>query len=182
MLTELVALATNSVLEYDVEVNGESHRITRTGLGFTRRLLETDDLLVLQHDFSGDWMTIDFSGAWQFFDRRDLLGLVRGEAVFGSGGWGRYGLRVSPPVPESEVTSWTLGDLLGHFAIGDRYPGLTDSGADLKVIRYNPENGHLEYVVDYPLSIHQDALAYFRDRYEREGEAAFAALGIPPEN
>jgi hypothetical protein len=182
MLTELVALATDSVLEYDVEVNGETHHVTRTGLGYTQRLLETDDLLVLQHGFSSDWMTIDFSGAWQFFGRQDLLALVRGEAASESGGWGRYGLRLSSRPSEPEVASWMLSDLLSHFSIHDRYPGLTGSGAILKVSQYNPGNGHLEYAVDYPLSIHPVALAYFRDRYERDGEAAFAALGIPPED
>jgi len=181
MLTELVGLATNSVLEWDVELNGETYHLTRNGLGFTDRLLQTNDVLVLQHNFSADWMIIDFSGGWQFIGREDLLRLVRGESFSVDGGRDRYGLRLSPAPPESAVDSWTLSDFLRHLDIESRYPGLVDGGASLEVRKYYPNNGHLEYCVHHPLSIHPAALGYFRDRYARGGEAAFEAAFMASE-
>lgn len=171
LLTELVDLATNAADEYDITVNGETHRITRSGLGFTDQLLWTDDILVLQHNFSPDWMIIDFSGSWQSIHRDDLLRLVRGEPRVLDGGR-TESLLLSPAPPESEVRSWTLSDFLRHLGIESRYPGLVSLGATFEVAHYFP-SGLLQYWIYHPLSIHPAALDYFRDRYARDGEGAF---------
>lgn len=181
MLNELVELATNSVLEWDVELNGETCHLTRSGLGFIDRLLQTDEILVLQHSFSADWLIIDFSGSWQFIGRDSLLRLVRGETCDYSDGRGRYGLLVDPALPEPEVRSWTLSDFLRHFGVESRYPGLVSLGATFEVAHYFPHSGLLEYRLHHPLSIHPAALDYFRERYARDGEDAFDSIPMKAE-
>lgn len=182
MLTELVDLATGKTLEWDIELEGKSYHLTRHGLGFTERLLATDDILILQHSFDSHWLVVDFTGSWSYFSDRRLLGLIHGETVYVQGGLNLYGDEILSALPaESEVFSWTLSDLLRNFGIDDRYPGLAQSGATLRILDY-ASGRRFEYSVHHPLSIHPAALAYFRDRYERDGEAAFEALGIPLED
>ncbi len=176
MLTELVDLATGSVLEFDIEFNGQRHHITRSDLGYPERRLETDEILVLQHQLSADWLIVDFSGAWQFIGRNDILRLVRGEPAYDQGGRGRYGLTLSPAPTNETVNSWVLGDLLQHLGINSRYPGLAESDATLRIDEYRAEAARLVYTVDHPLTIHPKALDYFRAEYERSGEAAFASF------
>lgn len=181
LLTELIGLTTDTVLEFDLEVGGTIHHLTRDGLGYSVRRHETDNLLVLQHRFSTDWLIVDFTGAWQFIGRNDLLRLVRGEPVRTQGGRGRYGITLSPAPDGEVVASWALGDLLGHLGIDSRYPGLSTTDASLRVSAYNTETGWLEYHVDHPLTIHPDALRYFRGEYDRAGDTAFASLGSADE-
>jgi hypothetical protein len=102
--------------------------------------------------------------------------------VYATGGRGRYGIPIVPRVGHDSVNSWSLSDLLRHLGIGAHYGGLVDSGANLLVDGYNPSSGWLQYAIRYPLPIHSTALAYFRDEYERAGEATFAPLGIPPDD
>jgi hypothetical protein len=179
LINELVDLATDAVLEFDVEFGGKRYPVKRNGLGYTVRRFEAGDLLVLQHQAAGRWLIIDRTSGWQFVERDSLLRLVRGEQVYTTGGRGRYGIPVVPRVPDNSVTTWMLGDLLRHLGISAQYGGLADSGANLLVESYNPSSGWMHYAVEYPLPIHPAALAYFRDEYERAGEAAFAPLGIP---
>lgn len=173
MLTELVDLATAAVLEFDVEVNGRRYHLSREGLGYTDRRLETDEVLVLRHQSEPDWLIVDRAGAWQFISGKPLLGLVRGEPVFAQGGRGRYGLTLSPAPRHEAVFAWVLGDLLQHLDIDDRYPGLAASDANLHIDTYNAETGWLEYRIDHRLALHPVALDYFRNEYGRLGESAF---------
>jgi hypothetical protein len=182
MLAELVDLATDSTLEWDIELGGKTHRATRSGLGYTEQLLKTDNFLILQHNFDSRWLIIDFTGSWQFIRSEIILGLIHGETLYAEEGIGQNGIKLSPPPAESAVVSWNLNDLLRYLDIDDRYPGLTQSNAALKLRDYNPRYGQLEYTVRHPLSIPPTALAYFRDRYERDGESAFDALGVPSED
>jgi hypothetical protein len=175
MLTELVDLATDAVLEFDVEVGGQTHRITRAGLGYTGREFATNEILVLRHEVGAEWLVVDFTGAWQFVHGRYLLPLVRGESVRVQGGRGKYGLTLTPPPTEADLRSWGLADLLEHAGVKSRYPGLTAGDADLRIFDYNSETGWFEYSVHHPLTIHPDALEYFRGEYRREGETAFLA-------
>lgn len=48
MMAELIDLATDAVLEFDIEVGGQLHHITRAGLSYRRRLLAVGDMLVLE--------------------------------------------------------------------------------------------------------------------------------------
>jgi hypothetical protein len=79
---------------------------------------------------------VDLTGAWQFISLQELLGLVRAEPVYAHGGRGRYGLSLSPPPSDATVSSWVLGDLLQHFDIASRYPGLAASEVNLRVDSY----------------------------------------------
>lgn len=182
LIDELVDLATDSVLEFDVEINGERHSVKRDGLGYAVRRFTSGDLLVLQHYAAGRWLLIDRTRGWQFIERDSLLRLVHGERVCESGGYGRYGITVVPRVGDDAVAAWKLEDLLRHLGIGDRYPLLAEGGAELRVEGYDPSTGLLQYTVEHPLLIHPAALAYFRREYERAGEAAFVSLGIPPDD
>lgn len=175
LLAELVDLATDAVLEFDVEIGGTTHHLTRDGLGYSVRRFDTRDLLALQHGLSGDWLIIDFAGAWQFVGRSDLLRLVRGEPVRVQGGRGRYGITLSAAPSADAVASWALGDLLRHLGVDSRYPGLTATDASLHVSDYNAETGWLGYRIDHPLNVHPAVLEFFRGEYEHAGEAAFAA-------
>lgn len=178
MLAELVALATGSVLEWDMEHEGKTYHITRSGLGYTDELFRNDSILVLQHNFSADCLIVDFSGSWQFIGRRRLLRLVRDQEVAIEDGWGHYGLFLSPAPPESVVLSWSLGDLLRHLRIENRYPGLVQSGAELKALEYSSRNGHFVHSIHHRVSIHPDALEYFRKLYDDEGESAFDSVAM----
>jgi hypothetical protein len=172
MLAELVTLATDAVLDFDVEVDGTTHHLTREGLGFIRRRLETDELLVLQHRGGAEWLIVELAGSWQFVQGSDLVALVRGETRYVQGGRGRYGLTLSPAPAEAAVRSWVLADLIDCLGIADRYPGLAESDANLRIDAYNPSSGWCEYIVDHQLTIHPAALAFFRAAYERDGAAA----------
>jgi hypothetical protein len=176
MLAELVDLAIDAVLEFDVEVGGQIRRVTRSGLGYAVRLLETEDLLVLWRAFGADWLIVDRAGAWQFIGRSELRGLVRGEAVYANGGRGRYGLSLTPAPSEAQVNSWVLSDMLRHLQVEDRYSGLLESEANLRIERYDAGTGHLEYIVEHPLTIHPEALGYFRGEFERMGDSAVAPI------
>jgi hypothetical protein len=153
-------LLRDGTVEYDITANGQARHVEQMGLHFSEQVFTGKTCRIFRSSRRDEWAVLDYDGPCYFISRNLLKAIGNGAQPRKEGGVGPTRL---PSVPDDDISTWSLPQVLDFLGVIGRYEDALEHGN----LKYDFYSFHaptrvLEYAVDATLPIDDETLQFLR--------------------